>query len=72
MTNTKLMAPLAGSLAALVLVACGSGPAESNAVRASGDPNHGLPQGSEPVKLDPADFTTRIDNRGWPMSPGSK
>jgi hypothetical protein len=31
-----------------------------------------LPQGSEPVKLDPADFTTRIDNRYWPMSPGSR
>lgn len=31
-----------------------------------------LPQGSEPVCLDPADFTTRIDNRYWPMAPGSK
>jgi hypothetical protein len=32
----------------------------------------GLPQGSEPVKLDPAEFTTEIDNPYWPMSPGSK
>ena len=32
----------------------------------------GLPQGSETVKLDPADFTTHIDNPYWPMSPGSK
>lgn len=31
-----------------------------------------LPQGSEPVKLDPADFTTNIDNPYWPMSPGNK
>jgi hypothetical protein len=31
-----------------------------------------LPQGSEPVKLDPADFTTRIDNPYWPMAPGDK
>ena len=31
-----------------------------------------LPQGSEPVKLDPADFTTRIDNPYWPMRPGSR
>jgi hypothetical protein len=31
-----------------------------------------LPQGSEPVDLDPADFTTRIDNRYWPMEPGSR
>jgi hypothetical protein len=31
-----------------------------------------LPQGSEPVDLDPADFTTEIDNPYWPMKPGSK
>jgi hypothetical protein len=30
------------------------------------------PQGSEPVTLDPAQFTTRIDNRWWPMTPGSR
>jgi hypothetical protein len=31
-----------------------------------------LPQGSEPVDLNPADFTTRIDNPYWPMAPGSR
>jgi hypothetical protein len=31
-----------------------------------------LPQGSEQVMLDPADFTTRIDNPYWPMSPGDR
>ncbi len=31
-----------------------------------------LPQGSEPFDLDPADFTTDIDNPYWPMSPGSR
>jgi hypothetical protein len=31
-----------------------------------------LPQGSEPVTLDPAQFTTRIDNPYWPMTPGSR
>jgi hypothetical protein len=31
----------------------------------------GLPQGSEPVDLDPADFTAEIDNPYWPMRPGS-
>ena len=30
------------------------------------------PKGSEPVTLDPAQFTTRIDNRWWPMTPGSR
>jgi hypothetical protein len=32
----------------------------------------GLPQGSERVKLNPADFTVRIDNPYWPMRPGSR
>ncbi len=32
----------------------------------------GLPQGNERVKLDPAKFTTEIDNRYWPMAVGSK
>ncbi|MEK6227792.1 MAG: hypothetical protein AABM31_00520 [Actinomycetota bacterium] len=32
----------------------------------------GLPQGSEPVTLDPADFTTRIDNPWWPMRVGTR
>jgi hypothetical protein len=32
----------------------------------------GLPQGSEPVKLDPSDFSTNIDNPYWPMAPGNK
>ena len=31
-----------------------------------------LPQGSESVDLDPADFTTEIDNPYWPMRPGSR
>jgi hypothetical protein len=31
-----------------------------------------LPQGSEPVHLNPADFTTRIDNPYWPMKPGAR
>ncbi len=44
-----------------------------SAAAASGSGSRGdLPQGSEPVKLDPADFTTRIDNPYWPMAPGNK
>ena len=31
-----------------------------------------LPQGSEPVELSPADFTTEIDNPYWPMEPGTR
>jgi hypothetical protein len=32
----------------------------------------GLPQGSEPVTLNPADFTVNITNPYWPMRPGSR
>ena len=42
------------------------------AALAGGPPPPALPQGSESVKLDPQDFTTRIDNRYWPMTPGSR
>ena len=41
------------------------------AVALAGQPG-GLPQGGETVHLDPADFTTRIDNPYWPMRPGSR
>jgi hypothetical protein len=32
----------------------------------------GLPLGSEPVQLDPANFTVQIDNPYWPMRAGSR
>jgi hypothetical protein len=35
-------------------------------------PGASLPQGSEPVDLNPADFSIRIDNPYWPMRPGSR
>ena len=31
-----------------------------------------LPQGAERVAVDPAEFTTEIDNAWWPMKPGSR
>jgi hypothetical protein len=31
-----------------------------------------LPQGDDPVQLDPAEFTTKIDNPYWPMTPGTR
>ena len=45
-----------------------SEPAGGAATTGSGD----LPQGAEPFKLDPASFTTNIDNRYWPMKPGTR
>ncbi len=36
------------------------------------DERQALPQGSDPVQIDPADFSSEIDNPYWPMKPGSK
>jgi hypothetical protein len=58
-----------GALAVgLVLAVAGCGGADENGGRTSS----GLPRGSEPVKLDPAAFTTEIDNRYLPLRPGSR
>jgi hypothetical protein len=52
---------IASGLVAAV-AACGGGSSTASS----------LPQGSEQVSLDPADFTTEIDNRYWPMAPGNR
>jgi hypothetical protein len=54
--------------AALAVVAFAS----SDRWTENGSSSASLPQGSEPVDLNPAEFTTRIDNPYWPMSPGSR
>ena len=63
--------------ALLVTAACGEGeePAgESTSSRSSTEEAAPppLPQSSEPVELDPADFAATIDNPYWPMAPGSR
>jgi hypothetical protein len=60
---------LAGTVAAAVALGLGIGPV------ASGAASHScprLPQGDEPVHLQPADFTANIDNSQWPMTVGSQ
>jgi len=52
---------LAVAVAVLALAGCGGGGSKSSS----------LPQGTKPVKLDPANFTTTIDNPYWPIRPGS-
>jgi hypothetical protein len=59
-------------LAAAVLFACDGDDDKDTSGGAATAAESNLPQGSEPVKIDPADFTTRIDNRYWPMKPGSR
>jgi len=78
MSNWKQITIIVAALAtALVVAACGGGSGESQAPTAghrgpASSSDSGLPQGSDPVQLDPAEFTTRIDNPYWPMSPGAK
>jgi hypothetical protein len=56
-------------LVSLLLAACGgSGDGEGD----RGTRMAGLPHGSEPVHLAPSDFSAEIDNRYWPMKPGSR
>jgi hypothetical protein len=64
MVQHKLIAAVAGCAVAAGAIAATSG--------AAPDANRGLPQGSEPITLNPADFTTKIDNPYWPMKPGSR
>ena len=52
----------------LLLAGCGGTDENTTQVPAGRD----LPQGSEPVDLDPARFTVEIDNRYWPMVPGTR
>jgi len=59
--------------AALAVAACGSDGGSSNDEAALGAAAESrLPQGSEPVDLDPTDFTIDIDNPYWPMQPGNR
>jgi hypothetical protein len=58
------------SIAILILVlatACGGENSGSRSERSAA-----LPRGSQTVELDPAEFTTQIDNPYWPMKPGTR
>jgi hypothetical protein len=61
---------LFGACSLMVVGGCGSDDKKSTQSTSTGSSS--LPQGSEPVTLDPADFTTKIDNPYFPLSPGSK
>jgi len=64
--------PIAGGMcvfaAGLALAACGG----SDEKKSAADQSAALPQGSERVRLNPADFSTNIDNPYWPMRPGNR
>jgi hypothetical protein len=58
-------------LLAVTLIACSSENDEGSTSTGRESTSH-LPQGSEPVELDPNGFTTDIDNPYWPMKPGTR
>jgi len=62
------LASVAFVLAALLVSGCGGGDDNGSVGAAAGD----LPQGSDPVDVDPDEFTLEIDNRYWPMEPRSR
>jgi hypothetical protein len=66
MNRMTVAAPLSLIAAALAIAACGG---DDGGTDSAGNT---LPQGSEPVEIDPADFTTEIDNPYWPMTPSSR
>jgi hypothetical protein len=64
-----MTAVVAAGTAAVAIAACGQ--ATETASGRQTPPTH-LPQGSETVRLDPANFTTKIDNPYLPMRPGDR
>jgi hypothetical protein len=74
-TTTRVLPCLFAAL--LALAACGGGeePAAEDAAGTGANEVGAappLPQGDEPLELDPADFVAGIDNPWWPMVPGSR
>jgi hypothetical protein len=65
---------LKGGLVTGAAVALATGAAVGPGAGAATAPGAGgkLPQGGEPVNLNPADFTVRITNPYWPMKPGAR
>jgi hypothetical protein len=73
MSSKKRIAGITGVVAAALLVAaCNGGDDSGSGSVGTSSAASALPQGSEPVDLNPADFTTQIDNPYWPMKPGTR
>src|SRR4051812_10145840 len=61
----------AASVAVLLPALAGCGSSGDNSSSAAQSGTNTLPQSSEPSNLNPADFTTTIDNPYWPMPVGA-
>ena len=62
---------IVAALVALFCAGCNTASEKARNGQGSGG-SRDLPQGAEPVDLDPKNFTTRIDNSYWPMDPGTR
>jgi hypothetical protein len=75
----KLLITIASGIALAAFAGCGGEESSTSTAPATGT-STGTPgtaadlpkPGGEPFDIDPADFTTEIDNRWWPMKPGSR
>jgi hypothetical protein len=67
--SARIGAVCAAAAGLLLVSGCGGGDGKTTQGAPAG---RDLPQGSEPVDLDPASFAAEIDNRYWPMSPGTR
>jgi hypothetical protein len=56
----------------LALAGCGGSSGDSKSQSATQSGTSTFPQSSEPSNLNPADFTTQIDNPYWPMPVGAR
>jgi hypothetical protein len=63
---SRLMAAVVILAVAALLTACGDERGQT------ADGARELPQGREPVDLDPQRFTAEVDHRYWPMEPGTR
>ena len=59
-------------LSAATFAGLGTGCSAGAPQPTSADPATALPQGDDEVQLDPAEFSTTIDNPYWPMVPGTR
>lgn len=70
--RTQTRTRIEAGLATIAITLAGAAVAGCGGDAAAGGSATTLPQGSEPVELDPTEFTTEIDNPWMPMSPGSR
>jgi hypothetical protein len=70
--GTKIAALLALVAVAVPVAALGAADGGSGKTGPPAAQPPPLPKGSERVDLNPADFTTKINNPYWPMKPGSR